>query len=117
MTREQFNVLIEKMEEVEHKLLVGKGKEYTRRSKDILANFKRGAKEHPRLNPMDVWLIYFNKHVDSINTYIYAKGETTSDEPIQSRIKDARNYLMLFAAMVDELEKLGFDEFQKIQDS
>ena len=61
-----------------------KGREYTQNDNDRLANFKR-AGERTELHPMKVWFVYFNKHVDSITTYVNdtARGDQRRmSEPI-----------------------------------
>lgn len=109
MKREVFNHLIDVYLEKEKELLLNKGQEYTRKSPDVLANFKRGAQGRKNLSPVDVWSVYFIKHIDSIITYIDNGYVVYSDEPIQNRIRDARNYLLLLAAFVEEAEALIID--------
>ena len=46
-----------------------KGKEYTHGKADVLDNFKRIANEIG-LAPLQVWSIYWMKHIDSIKSYI-----------------------------------------------
>ena len=73
--------------------------EYTRASKDRLANFKRlGDKLGQK---MEVVLgVYLHKHLDSIYHYIASGDE--GFEGIIGRIADAQNYLYLLQAMVVE---------------
>lgn len=74
-----------------------KGEEYAR-SDDQLANFKRAAEE-AGIRPDQAWLVFFNKHIDSIKHYI--RGGTVTED-INSRIDDALLYLILYKAIVNE---------------
>lgn len=80
-------------------LTATKGEEYSR-SDDQLANFKRNASDL-NLTPEQVWGVYFNKHIDSIKSYIANPGMKLS-ESIDGRARDAILYLLLFIALVDE---------------
>lgn len=80
-----------------------KGKEYARDA-DQFANFKRIAADL-NLHPAQVCLIYLNKHIDSIKSYVAARGRgewPESSEPIQGRIQDAVNYFFLLGGMLEE---------------
>lgn len=77
-----------------------KGREYTQGDKDRLENFKRLAGEL-QLRPLQVWSIYFHKHIDAIMSYV-ASGKTTSEETIRGRFLDALNYLFFGYALVVE---------------
>jgi len=89
-----------------------KGAEYCG-SDDRFANFKRGA-EAIGLAPETVLWIYLSKHIDSLATYVkqLTDGSTLKDiesklsEPIEGRIKDAINYLLLLAGLTAERRKL-----------
>lgn len=80
-------------------LTATKGEEYSN-SDDQLANFKRSAME-AKLTQEQVWLVFFNKHVDSIKYYIQY-GKVKSNETIEDRIDDAILYLILLKAMALE---------------
>lgn len=109
MKRPEFEELIGKYLEAEMALMTSKGKEYTREAPDVLANFKRIGREL-KLPMEQVWAVYFHKHIDAIMNYASNGGKIHSDEPIQKRIQDARNYLMLFGAMVEEIEARSQEE-------
>lgn len=82
-----------------------KGKEYTPDS-DVTENFKRHGitLEVP---PTIVWAIYAGKHWDAIEQYC-RRGEVSSDETIEKRIRDLILYLYLLLAMVvDKSEVTG----------
>jgi len=104
MTRLEFEELIQEYLREEMVLLTNNGKEYTREDPDVLKNFKRIGRDLKL--PMEaVWAVYFQKHADAIMNYCSNGGKVHSDEPIRKRIQDARNYLMLLAARVEELER------------
>lgn len=79
-----------------------KGKSYAG-SEDVLANFKRNA-ELLGMTPFQVWAVYFNKHVDSINNAIKENPEYPIDrsEDIKGRIIDSISYLTLFDCLLVE---------------
>ena len=56
------------------------------------------------LKPEQVCLIYLLKHMDSIRNYVLT-GSEVSEEPITSRIQDARNYLLLLGGIIEEKRK------------
>lgn len=79
-----------------------KGKEYNING-DVNGNFKKIA----ALTTVDakmVWLVHFSKHLDSIINYI-KEGRVSCDEPIEGRIADAVNYLLILASMIEEERK------------
>ncbi len=84
----------------EMRLMKDKGKEYTVNDTDKLKNFKSIA-ERLKTFPEFILLVYLLKHMDSIRNYIL-DGTEACDEPIEGRIIDARNYLLLLGAMIKE---------------
>lgn len=82
--------------------------EYTNTSDDVLNNFKRVA-ERAGLKPLQVWLVYFLKHVDSIQNFV--KTGHGGSEGIESRFQDAINYLFLGYGLLEEIkqEEAHFD--------
>ena len=86
------------MEEKEHHLLVTKGNDYAC-NEDRLSNFKQLA-EFLGLSPLQVWAVYTFKHILAISQYV-REGQVES-EPIEERIADARNYLVLGLALIKE---------------
>ncbi len=104
MTNNDFYQLLKQMNEEEEKTMVSKGKEYTIGSDDKLANFKQVAKD-TGLTPMQVWAVYFLKHIASICNYV-KDGREASNEPISGRIMDARNYLALLRGLIEEDKKV-----------
>jgi DNA adenine methylase len=102
-TKESFIELIEDEFTKILELTRSKGEEYSR-SDDQLANFKRNAVDLG-LTPEQVWSVYFNKHIDSIKSYVGQLSKTNNpamSEPIESRVSDAILYLLLFKAMLNE---------------
>jgi hypothetical protein len=100
MTNKEFYKLFKQMVKDEEKIMIGKGREYTIGSDDKLANFKR-VSERTGLSVLQVWGVYFLKHVDSICNYV-KEGQVYSNEPIEGRITDARNYLALLRGIITE---------------
>ena len=93
MTQQEFKetkkYLLDKCQEI----MNAKQPEYTQKNIDVLNNFKTTA-ESIGIEPMEVWAVFFNKHIQAILTHA---GDSTMHqaEPIESRYADAINYLML----------------------
>lgn len=79
-------------------LLEKKGHDYTD-GIDRYFNFTSIAK-HLDVSPFQVWSIYFLKHIYAITTFC-ARGRVES-EPLEDRITDAINYLLLLKGMLKE---------------
>ncbi len=103
MQTKDFYEMFEKMIEAEKEIMIGKGREYTIGSDDKLANFKDVA-EKTGLTPIQVWQVYFLKHISSICNYV-KDGVEASNEPIDGRFMDARNYLALGIALIKEAKE------------
>ena len=99
MTIDEFDKLFVKMCEEERELLMQKGIEYSGKV-DRLANFKRLANDLGLL-PVQILWVYLTKHLDSIRSYL-KNGKVMSNETIESRIADARNYLALLRGLIEE---------------
>ena len=97
-----FEELYQKMTDEEVKTGKEKGKEYTE-GIDRLDNFKRLGKEL-NLDPKVILWVYLKKHLDSISSFI-RNNRTFSEEPIESRIKDARVYLALLRGLIEDQRK------------
>lgn len=102
MEEKEFLELQNRMETNEHNIMGTKGIEYTQGDlkTDRLANFYRIAKELGQ-SPMLVCYIYLKKHLDSITCFV-KNGREYTDEKIEGRINDARNYLILLNAIIQE---------------
>ena len=90
--------IFESMVESERDLLDRKGREYAA-DDDALANFK--SKIEIGVNPIQVAMIFMDKHYSSIKSYAKL-GVEISDEPIEGRISDMRNYLALLNMLIIE---------------
>lgn len=99
MTQREFNRIIRAAEERKLAIMQSKGNEYCRSEEDRLANFKRIAATL-NLSPIQVWYVYFQKHMDAIISYINTGKE--GSEPIDGRIDDASVYLDLLRGFVAE---------------
>ena len=102
MNSRDFNALVEVARARQDQILRVKGDDYTRHEEDRLSNFKRSAAAIG-LNPLHVWAIFFNKHIDAIMAFI--KTGKAESEAIEGRIDDAQNYLHLFEALLNDLAK------------
>lgn len=99
MDKNRFISLIEETMANVMQLTATKGEEYSR-DDDQLANFKRAAKE-AMISPNQAWVVFFNKHIDSIKTHA-ANPLVQMSEPINGRIDDAILYLLLYKAIVED---------------
>jgi len=105
MTPARFEQLVKEFQEQEGKILSHKGNEYSP-DEDRLQNFREVAGFlDQRL--AEVALSYLLKHIQSIalavRTGKYAWAwETEGGEGLKQRIADARNYLLLLAACLEE---------------
>jgi hypothetical protein len=80
-----------------------KGRDYTIGSADRLQNFK-DVGNMVNEPPMKVLATYLWKHVAAVFSYIKSGGQNES-EPIELRIVDCINYLLLLGKMVRENEE------------
>jgi len=97
MKYEDFDKLYQKM--VDEEMEIGKTKALEYTQDDRLDNFKRIGQELGLDSKVVLW-VYLKKHLDSIASYL-KRGKSLS-EPIESRIKDARVYLALLRALIEE---------------
>ena len=103
MTKQEFRDLRMKLDEYCDDVMKIKGEDYTQDSDDRLVNFKRIA-ERAGATPLQVWQIFFYKHLDAIDAY--CRGGVLSSESITNRFIDARNYLDLgYALIVEQMEE------------
>lgn len=103
MNHTDFLVLLKKVQEETVGLLESKGHEYAG-SHDRLANFKRGA-EDLGIKPTSILWVYFKKHIDSLSTFVRTieqGGTPRLSEPIEGRINDAINYLILLRGLIED---------------
>jgi hypothetical protein len=100
MTNKVFYELMDKTFTDCLALAKAKGEDYTKGSQDALANFKEGGKDID-LDPQKVCWIFMNKHYQAITNYIKTGGQSES-EPIDERLKDMINYLVLLRGLIVE---------------
>lgn len=68
-------------------------------SGDFLKNFYETA-QRLELTPLKAWAVHFEKHVMAIEKFVKTGG--LASEPIDGRIKDGINYLVLLKALIEE---------------
>lgn len=100
MTRKDFSDLVESTYEECTEIIRAKGVDYTKSSEDALANFKETGKDIG-IDPLQVWYIFAQKHWQAIANYVKTGGQSES-EPIEGRIHDAINYLLLGKGLIVE---------------
>ena len=98
MTNKTMLKILDLMVTEEKSEYIRKGADYAVES-DCLNNFKQTGQELG-ITPLQVWFIFFKKHVDAIASYCGGKKLQTED--IRSRIKDGRVYLALLRGIVEE---------------
>ena len=91
--------------ETEMELMRVKGKEYSVSDEDKLKNFKSIA-ERLKCEPEFVATVYLLKHMDSVRNFVL-EGVEASDEPIEGRLRDIRNYCLLLGALIKERKEDG----------
>lgn len=111
MNNLRFEEIVEEFRKKEDELLSWKGKEYA--TYDRLGNFKEVGKFMGAL-PSEVCLFYLMKHIQSIANAIQKRSYTSKwyweregKEGLKQRIADARNYLLLLAACIEDEIKNG----------
>jgi len=100
MTQSELIIVKKMLNKFASKIMSEKQPEYTNKNKDVLANFKKTA-EQLGLQPMEVWGVFFNKHIQAILSHAHNPGMHQA-EPIESRYADAINYLYLGFALLKE---------------
>lgn len=93
MTLSQYNDTASNLLREADKIANAKRPAYTLGNEDVLYNFKSVA-ARMGITPMQAWGVYFNKHIDAINSM--AKDPALPQaEAIIGRFADAINYLQL----------------------
>ena len=107
MNNEQFENLREEFLSKEAQLLEFKGREYGA-DFDRLLNFKE-ISALTNMKSVDVCLLYMLKHLQSLVLAIKSRNyqskwywSNNGNEGLKQRIADARNYLLLLAACIEE---------------
>ena len=80
-------------------VLNAKGHDYSNK-KDANSNFKEVASLLKNLDKYDVWMVYFEKHLTALITWINDKK--VKSETIENRIVDLINYLFILWTMASE---------------
>jgi hypothetical protein len=109
MDVEEFEKLYKDFEEHERSLLLTKRSEYAMND-DCLSNFKATAASCG-MEPEEVCVVLMMKHMQAISKMARDKsvrlgwGGNGAIEGTSQRISDARNYLVLLAALIQERER------------
>lgn len=99
MNADQFVALVTAARARQDEILQTKGLDYTRHEEDRLSNFKRSALAIG-IDPLQVWAIFFNKHVDAVMAFI--KTGKVESEAIEGRLDDIVNYIYLLEGLLKE---------------
>ena len=104
MNEKRFQELVKSMVAEEMEEHIRKSGDYADpdRTGDILDDFKAGAKELD-ITPVKYLLVHMSKHLRAIQRY--CRTGNIMSEDINNRIKDARNYMALLKALIED-EKL-----------
>lgn len=101
MKREEFDEIVKGRLTIVQDILIKGGAEYASDS-NRLSNFENLASRLIRvtngITPEDVCLIFMQKHIDGIYTYINTKQEQR--DSIFGRITDAINYLLILECIL-----------------
>ena len=108
MDQATFDKLVDTLQRNEVEMMDVKRPAYTQGSEDVLANFKRVA-ARLETTPGQVLLTYFEKHMDAIRSALL-HPEIPQAEEMSGRFLDARNYLALGYALLQESK--GEPEFR-----
>ncbi len=98
MKLSDFNEILDDVLDKCRDIMNSKGVAYSG-TDDKFGNFNRIATKLG-LDRKKIWSVYFNKHTDAIDAFL--REEYKDCEPIQGRIMDAINYLLLLYGMVEE---------------
>jgi hypothetical protein len=103
MTKQEFEETKKYLLDICQQIMDVKQPEYTQKNLDILHNFKSTA-ESIGIEPMEVWAVFFNKHIQAILTHA-GDPYMHQAEPIESRYADAINYLLLGFSLLQDRPK------------
>lgn len=105
MTEAQFQMAVEYLRNTARDIEQAKRPGYTQANEDVLFNFKFVA-DQMGVTPMQVWGVYFLKHVMALSAYA-KNAEIPQAEGIIGRFADAINYLYLGFALAKEATEEG----------
>lgn len=100
MTQAEYDVVTNELMALARSIEDGKRPGYTIGSRDVLANFKRGA-ERAGVNVGQAWTVLFLKHIDAI-VAVMTQPDLPQAEAPPGRFADAINYLRLGFAILNE---------------
>jgi hypothetical protein len=106
MDKQSFENLYNMFEGAERSLLITKRSEYAADT-DVLVNFKTTANQLG-ITPEEVCLVFMMKHIQAIAKAAMRPGTrlgwggTGATEGFSQRVSDARNYLILLSAIIEE---------------
>ena len=114
MNIEKFEKYAKRVFEAENDLLAAKRASYARGDEDVLLAFKRMALA-TGMSPMQVCMVLLHKHLVSLGTAVekdvlVANWEDDNGEGLEQRMMDARAYLLLLGALVEEHRDEGDEE-------
>lgn len=103
MTNKDFYELMDETFSEALVIAKAKGEDYTKgNALDALISFKEAGADVD-VNALKTCWIFMNKHYAAITNYVKTGGKSES-EPIDMRIKDMINYLVLLLALIKENE-------------
>lgn len=103
MDNEEFHKMMQDENKRLQSLMTAKNNEYSVDGKPF-TNFKEIGKRL-NLHPIQVALVYMNKHWESIHTWVKDKLDNQTrerTESIEGRIDDLQNYLHILRGMIRE---------------
>jgi hypothetical protein len=103
MKKKDFKIVVDELHEMSRKIRIAKEPEYTMESSDVLNNFKKAA-SRAGITPLQVWSIFFDKQLSSIQAHI-KNTNLPEAEPLDSRWADLYNYLLLGFALYKESDE------------
>lgn len=112
MNRTEFIASTKASQKRREAILQSKGHAYSG-DDDAFKNFKRNA-EATGLTKYQIWLVYFQKHMDAVTQAIKdnPKNPVDKSEGLEGRIDDAINYLELAQGMLME-DRLPTDDLRR----
>lgn len=87
-------------------LLKAKNSDYTegQGDRDRIKHFREAAAKHD-IPMKKVWGIFVDKHWSAVQKFL--KSGQTESEPIEGRIQDVINYMILLTAIIDDERRFG----------
>ena len=108
MNKKQYEEMRTKFIEDTFKLSDSKRIEYTEgnHNDNVLWNFD-SISSNLGIAPIEVLSVYLSKHISSL--FSYFKTRKTYSEPIEGRVQDIINYLILMVAMIERDKKKNWN--------